>query len=306
MVSATVFVKDQVPWWFSPKYCRVEQAPFESVHFGKYHVVILTSPDQIEVYRRWSGKVTLVHLCQGYEIEYLSDLGLEHLKEEIEDFYRLNCTRLVINRYLKERLESACKARVVNIGQPLPFGYPRAPLGIKNKLKKVLVVGNYLYPFKGVGDALSVAWHLKNLRGFQIVRLSPHNTLGLERGFSIDTFLTVPPWDMPSIYRNAFLTVYMPYRDGFGLPVLESMACGTPVIARDIPPIRETCGNSYPLFSSVGEALRFAIRLCEDHKLYEELVDVGYSRLKKFNPRWISFRLLMALLREYLRFSSLK
>ncbi len=306
-VETTVFVRDQVPQWFFPRYCEVTCASFESISFDKYHVVVLTSPDQVEVYKKWYEKVAMVHLCQGFEVDYLENLGLEHLRKDVEEFYSLSCTRLVVNGYLKKRLEAFCKDRIVNIGQPLPFGYPRKPLNIENKLRMVLVIGSFLYPFKGVKDALNVAWYLKKLKGLQIVRLSPHNTLNLEKRFSVDVFATAPPSDMPSLYRNALLTVYMPYKDGFGLPVLESMACGTPVIARDIPPIRETCGNDYPLFSSVEEALKFAVRLCEDRKLYKELVEKGYKRLRRFNPKWISFKLLTVLIAEKLsRFLSLK
>ncbi len=49
----------------------------------------------------------------------------------------------------------------------------------------------------------------------------------------------VPDEDMPVLYNLAVLSVFPSLSEGLGLPVLESMACGTPVIASDIPSITE-------------------------------------------------------------------
>ena len=45
------------------------------------------------------------------------------------------------------------------------------------------------------------------------------------------------------ITRGATALVFPSLYEGFGFPPLEALACGTPVIASDIPPIRETCGD---------------------------------------------------------------
>jgi glycosyltransferase involved in cell wall biosynthesis len=45
--------------------------------------------------------------------------------------------------------------------------------------------------------------------------------------------------DLASLYRGARCTAYVSLYEGFGLPVLEAMACGSAVVSADLPPIRE-------------------------------------------------------------------
>lgn len=65
-------------------------------------------------------------------------------------------------------------------------------------------------------------------------------TLGLERGIVQLPFLE--PALLASLYRRASLVVLPSDREGFGLPVVEAMACGTPVVSSDLPVFREVGG----------------------------------------------------------------
>jgi len=61
--------------------------------------------------------------------------------------------------------------------------------------------------------------------------------------------------DLPALYRGADLFVYPSLYEGFGLPVLESMACGTPVLASEVSAIPEVAGTAARLVDplSVGQ-----------------------------------------------------
>lgn len=49
----------------------------------------------------------------------------------------------------------------------------------------------------------------------------------------------VPREELPSLYRNAMALILVSTQEGFGLPVVEAIACGTPVIISNIPALRE-------------------------------------------------------------------
>lgn len=57
---------------------------------------------------------------------------------------------------------------------------------------------------------------------------------------------------LAAVYRRAAVVILPSEREGFGLPVIEALACGTPVVASDIPALREV-GGSAAVFCPVGD-----------------------------------------------------
>ena len=54
----------------------------------------------------------------------------------------------------------------------------------------------------------------------------------------------IPLQDMPLFYNAAEVLVYPSFYEGFGLPPIEAMACGTPVIASNVTSLPEVCYES--------------------------------------------------------------
>jgi len=87
------------------------------------------------------------------------------------------------------------------------------------------------------------------------------------------------------LYANATLFVMPSFEEGFGLPVLEAMASGIPVIASDGGALPEIVGNAGLIFHcSDSQSLSQAILECLDNnKLYTSLVAKGLERMKKYS-----------------------
>lgn len=64
--------------------------------------------------------------------------------------------------------------------------------------------------------------------------------------------------DMPALYSAADVYLHPSEYEGFGLPVLEAMACGTPVVARDVASIPEIVGDCFDLVSPGAPPEKFA------------------------------------------------
>ena len=94
----------------------------------------------------------------------------------------------------------------------------------------------------------------------------------------------VPEADLVALYGGAEVLAYPSHFEGFGLPALEAMACGTPVVASDISALREVSAGAATLVPPGDEeALATSIAaLVEDRQLHAAARERGLLRASAF------------------------
>lgn len=100
----------------------------------------------------------------------------------------------------------------------------------------------------------------------------------------------VPEEKLPGLYAGAQALVFASLYEGFGLPILEAMACGTPVIASNVTAMPEISGDAALLVdpTSVKQIAGGMEQVLSDNSLRQELREKGLARASQFS--WATTR----------------
>jgi glycosyltransferase involved in cell wall biosynthesis len=156
----------------------------------------------------------------------------------------------------------------------------------------ILYVGT-LEPRKGIDSLLSAFARLGNgdvhlaivgMKGWMSESLDDRvAALGITARVTFTGF--VSDEDLPALISGATAFVYPSLYEGFGLPVLEAMQCGTPVITTDVSSLPEVAANASLMVQPADvEALAHAIRrVVREPALRDELRGRGLAQAAKFS-----------------------
>jgi len=102
--------------------------------------------------------------------------------------------------------------------------------------------------------------------------------------------------ELPRLYAQADLFLFASLNEGFGLPPLEAMACGAPVVSSCVTSMPEVLGEAALLVEPTESERIFeaARRLLTDRDLARELSDKGRARAREFTWRETARRTLLA------------
>lgn len=94
----------------------------------------------------------------------------------------------------------------------------------------------------------------------------------------------VPGELMPNLYNEAFALIFPSLHEGFGIPLLEAMASGCPIIASTASSIKEVCGNAALYFDphDIKQLTNTMLQLINSNSMYENLVRKGIVRAPLF------------------------
>jgi glycosyltransferase involved in cell wall biosynthesis len=249
------------------------------IHMKTMHA--FTAPDMIplgpRLYRRMSYP-------RSARVADAIIINSESLRSEIQQYLKVDPRKLkliheaVDHELFKQGDAAAARARVASRGVTKPFA---------------LFVSS-LWPYKNC-EGLLRAWALARGeladRQLAVVGASRDQTyvdslrsLAADLGISSDVVFVggVPLEETVQFYRAADVLVYPSLNETFGLPILEAMACGCPVVTSDISAMPETAGGAAVLSdprepASIARAILEAAGPGRDH-----LRELGLKRASQF------------------------
>ncbi len=161
--------------------------------------------------------------------------------------------------------------------------------------KYILFVGK-IYPGKNFSNILRAFRKIKDDLGNDIKLVSVGDmrwdyaremALVTELGLKDDIQFTgwVEQEELPAIYSLAELFLFPSYYEGFGIPILEAMACGCPVVTANTGACPEVAGGAAALVDpdDPGDIANSVLQLIKDKNMQDNLVRNGLKRVEAFS-----------------------
>jgi len=208
----------------------------------------------------------------------------EHAKRDLINTYHLPADKITVTHY-------AAGEQFHPISDPAALHAVRARYATGERF--ILAVGN-LQPRKNLERLIrafalakqeNALPHKLVIVGQRFWREAP--ILQAARSLQEEVVLTgyVPAADLPLLYNAADVLAYPSLYEGFGLPVLEAMACGTPVITSNVSSLPEIAGDAAHLIDprNVQEIADALVRVTTDTTYRAELRARGMAQAQFFS-----------------------
>ena len=217
--------------------------------------------------------------------------GSEFSKREIVDTYRIPEEKISVTHYgvaesfkvISDQAELDRVLQRFGIRQPFILGVGN--LQPRKNLQRLLRAYAALRADKAIDFDLvlvgQMAWKAESI-------LEDIDRLGLAGSVSVTGYVSNE--ELVCLYNRAQIFVYPSLYEGFGLPIIEAMACGTPVITSDVSSLPEVGGDAAIFVNpqdhkAIADAIK---RLADDSALREQLREKGLRRASEFTWRRIA------------------
>ena len=237
--SVDVFSFAGFPKWFPLKANLIEAKDFESIDMSAYDFVLVSNAFMVPMVLPLLQTARCILFCQDYE-------SYHHARgQRYEDFISDSPTFTKIYELpvpiitISMAVQSLLKERVGRDALYLPMGLNKevfAPQEQKppTEFKRVLMVGNYLMPYKGMNDGFEALGKLSSEMRVQLVMATQESRgRGVFEGLNFPIELHYCPTEerMPAIISSCDAYCCTSWYEGLGLPAIEAFRCGVPVVS---------------------------------------------------------------------------
>lgn len=182
------------------------------------------------------------------------------------------------------------RIKVVYLGIDEQF-LPQPQGRIKEIRKKYHITGNYILcvgtiePRKNLERVISAFQKLNSVNTTLIIAGNPGWGNKIAQLVNMKVIGFVPETDLPALYSGAVCFVYPSLYEGFGLPVLEAMGSGCPVVTSDRGSIKEITGKVAVVVDpestqSIGEGIESVLTL--PYSKRKHLIEIGLAHSRQF------------------------
>ncbi|MBA2849530.1 glycosyltransferase family 4 protein [Thermosulfuriphilus ammonigenes] len=176
-----------------------------------------------------------------------------------------------------------------------------------NKYGQYILTVSSLNPRKNFGN-LILAFNKLKLKNLKLVIVGDFDSRVFSNQVLSDLILGNPniirvgyvsDQELSGLYKNALLFVYPSLYEGFGLPPLEAMSCGCPVVVSNIASLLEVCGTAayYVNPHDINDIARGIYTVLKNKDLRDDLIKKGYDRARLYTWHG-SAQKMMRLIRE--------
>ncbi len=203
----------------------------------------------------------------------------EFSKSEIIKKLKTDSSKIIV-------IHNAVSQTMINTKQNIVF----------KKDKYILTVGS-LDPRKNL-NKLVEAYNSSDIRNYVklyiVGKSSPMFNMKSSHSIEDNALGYVSDEELVSLYKNASAFIYLSYYEGFGIPPLEAMSFGCPVILSDIPVFREIYGES-ALFvdpDNIMEINKTIDLILSNNELREKIILRGYEKVKEYSWDLSAYKLV--------------
>jgi glycosyltransferase involved in cell wall biosynthesis len=220
------------------------------------------------------------YLIQSYEPLFFEHLRLQ---ERARLTYFLPMHRMVVSRWLADTISRMTGEQPTYIGNGVntTLFRPRRVLVRPNHRFRIMGIFRGVRS-KGEEQLLESLNLLSRKLPIELVAVSGRRIRGVP--FPVENHGLASSVRLAEIYSSADVFVFPSEYEGFGLPPLEAMACGTPVVVSNCPGIDEYAVNEYNALVARKEELTGSIeRICKDEELASRLRQGGFATVKQYD-----------------------